>query len=334
MGKKIQSLRDKKLAIETHIRELELNVIEPPRVGSYNSICSNCHIRGHRIDGNSSRRGNDSCKAPPCTSYYHCGQKKKHSEHFEEIKNRKKELKEICREVEKVTLEKKNLDAFQSKSISAFSSAVTPRLCKAFGDKYCPRTSAGKIELQKDIATLRIACNNKIPPRSETENDRELFISLLENQRKAMNEFSVGQFAIGGSSIPSESISKVSPVHNEPRRRHKRKKSKVTSSSESSSNNTSDSSADHRKKKHQKRRKSKAHKKSLKLAKGDTTNDTTALRIVVIAKDLTALFSSVMAIKVQVQKLICQCLVMEMKKNHPKQLNQVKLMKTVLVSMN
>ena len=68
--------------------------MEPPRVGSYNSICGNCHIRGHRSDGN---KKNDKCNAPPCTSYFMCGQKKKHSEHFQEIKKRKRELKEVTR---------------------------------------------------------------------------------------------------------------------------------------------------------------------------------------------------------------------------------------------
>ena len=60
-----QSLGDKKLALETHVRELELNVVEPPGVGTYN---------GHRSDGN---KGKDKCKPPPCTSYFMCGQKKK-----------------------------------------------------------------------------------------------------------------------------------------------------------------------------------------------------------------------------------------------------------------
>ena len=58
------------------------------------TICGNCHIRGHRSDGN---KKNDKCNAPPCTSYFMCGQKKKHSEHFQEIKKRKRELKEVTR---------------------------------------------------------------------------------------------------------------------------------------------------------------------------------------------------------------------------------------------
>ena len=87
---KLQALNDKKLAIETHIRELELDIIEPPRVGTYNSICGNCHIRGHRSEGN---QRNGSCNAAPCTSYYNCGQKKKHKEHFDELRKRKKRTK-------------------------------------------------------------------------------------------------------------------------------------------------------------------------------------------------------------------------------------------------
>ncbi len=66
-------------------------------------------------------------------------------------------------------MEKKYIESFQSKSISAFSSAVTPRLSKAFGDKYSLKTSSGKLVLQKDIATLPAACESKIP--EETGND-------------------------------------------------------------------------------------------------------------------------------------------------------------------
>ena len=36
-----------------------------------------------------------------------CGQRKKHNEHFEEKKKRKREPKEVTREIEKVNMEKK-----------------------------------------------------------------------------------------------------------------------------------------------------------------------------------------------------------------------------------
>lgn len=55
-----------------------------------------------------------------------CVDKKRNSKHFEEIKG-KQELKEIDREIDKkkTNMEKKKLEAFQSKSISAFATAVT-----------------------------------------------------------------------------------------------------------------------------------------------------------------------------------------------------------------
>ena len=94
-----RSLSDSKFSIETHIRELEIDVVEPPRVGSYATmICGNCHIRGHRAEGN---RGG-SCKSPPCQSFISCGQKKKHPEHTEEIRKMKKQLKEVQKETDTV----------------------------------------------------------------------------------------------------------------------------------------------------------------------------------------------------------------------------------------
>ena len=263
------SLCDKKLAIETYLRELELQVVEPPRVGSYNSICGNCHIRDHRSDGN---KKNDKCNAPPCTSYFMCGQKKKHSEHFEEIKKRKRELKGVTREIEKVNMEKKNLEAFQSKSISAFATVVTQRLLKAFPEKYSPRTPGGKLALQKDIATLRIACNNKIP--SVADDERNMFLELLEKQRQLsaleMNPVSVQIHSSNcNESSASTSMSKVhsevvtvnqfaiSPIHSTVRQKQRRSRS---SSSESSSEESSDSLTD-RERKHRKTKRRKPAKK-------------------------------------------------------------------------
>lgn len=65
-----------------------------------------------------------------------------------------KQLKDPQKEIDTVTMEKKNFDSLQSKSISAFSSAVTPPLTKAFPEKYLLKMAQGKLGLQKDIATL------------------------------------------------------------------------------------------------------------------------------------------------------------------------------------
>ena len=150
-------------------------------MGNYRSVCGNCHIRGHRADGN---RNKNACKSTPCTSYFTCGQKQKHPEHFEEIRKVRKEIKDVSREIDDASLEKRNITAFQSKSISAFASAITPRLTRVFGDKYSLKTAQGKLQLQKDISILRAACNNKIP--ENTGNDQELFTLLLEKQTNAI----------------------------------------------------------------------------------------------------------------------------------------------------
>ena len=243
----LQWLEDRKIALQTHIRELEMPVQEPMRIGTYRSICGNCHIRGHRADGN---RNNDSCNAPECVSFFMCGQKNKHPEHFDEIKRKKKELKDLTKEIENVQLEKKNLIAFQSKSISAFATAITPRLTRAFGEKYSLKTAKGKLELQKDISIIRSACKNKIP--ENTGNDKALFTSLLEEQKNVMSEMKNNTYAASTSTINKITVA-VSPVQS---RNVKKKRLRVEHDS-SSDGSTSDSSAE---RKPCKKLKRKAHK--------------------------------------------------------------------------
>ena len=107
---------------------------------------------------------------------------KKHPEHFDKVRRLTKRRKQLKSEVDILDKNKENLAAFQSKSISAFTTAVTSRLIKAFPDRYDPRTATGKIKLQKDIANIRIACNNKIP--NVSSNERLLFLELLEQQQQ------------------------------------------------------------------------------------------------------------------------------------------------------
>lgn len=59
---------------------------------------------------------------------------------------------------------------------------MTQRLPKAFPEKYSPRMPGGKLALQKDITTLRMACNNKIPYVADDE--RNMFLELLKKQRQ------------------------------------------------------------------------------------------------------------------------------------------------------
>lgn len=203
----------------------------------------------------------------------HVWTRKKHSELFEEIKKRKRELKVSYLWNWKSKHGEKNLEAFQSKSISAFATAVTQRLLKAFPEKYSPRTLGGKLALQKDIATLRIACNNKIP--SLADDERNVFLELLEKQRQLraleMNPVSVQIHSSNcNESSANTSMSKVhsevmtvnqfaiSPIRSTVKRKQRRSRSR--SSESSSSDSSTDRESKNRKKKRHKRAKKKKYK--------------------------------------------------------------------------
>ena len=87
--------------------------------------------------------------------------KKKHPEHFEEIKKLTKQRKKLSEQLDTFDKNKKNLAAFESKTISAFTTAVTGRLVRAFPDCYD---------------------RNKVP--AVLTNDRSLFLELLKNMNR------------------------------------------------------------------------------------------------------------------------------------------------------
>lgn len=139
----------------------------------------------------------------------------------------------MIKKIDSVGLEKKNYESFQSKSISVFSSAVAPRLVKAFGEKYSLKTAKGKLELQKDKATLRLARENKIPESLPSQSDRELFASLLEKQRKVINEIHMprdlpSSANVSQTTCKTEIALAVSPLRME--RRNKRTRTTTSDS--------------------------------------------------------------------------------------------------------
>ena len=255
-----QEIEDELLAVDAQLKELSRNVTEPPQEGQYKSIiCGNCHLRGHRAEGNKNKAA---CKNPPCILYVSCGQRKKHPEHFEEIKKLSKRRKQLTEKLDILDKNKKHLAAFESKTISAFTTAVTGRLAKAFPDRYDTRTAAGKIKLQKDIATIRIACNNKVPAVST--NDRSLFLELLEKQQQDFDEVnsldrikpivsnvystlgqSIGQGqSMGHGSGNVNTVNNISSPVAVKKSKKKRRRSRSSSGSSSSLSSSSSSDSD------------------------------------------------------------------------------------------
>ena len=240
--------------MDAQLEELSRNVTEPPQQGQYRSIiCGNCHLRGHRAEGNKNKAA---CKNPPCVLYISCGQRGKHPEHFEQIKRLNKRRTKLAEVLDTIEKNKKNLAAFESKTISAFTTAVTGRLVKAFPDRYDTRTAAGKIKLQKDIATIRIACSNEVPAVST--NDRYMFLELLEKQQQdfdrtdslsknvdAQNVFSNVYSSVGQFTAPIVKVSNISsPVAVKKSKKKRRRGSSWSSSSSSLLSNSSSSDSD------------------------------------------------------------------------------------------
>ena len=105
MNTEFQNIEDELLAVDAQLEELSRNVTEPPQEGQYKSIiCGNCHLRGHRAEGNKNKAA---CKNPPCVLYVSCGQRRKHPEHFEQIKKLNKRRKKLAEELDILDKNKK-----------------------------------------------------------------------------------------------------------------------------------------------------------------------------------------------------------------------------------
>lgn len=164
------------------------------------------------------------------------------------------------------------------KSISAFATAITPRLTRAFSEKYSLKTAKGKLALQKDISIIRAACKNKIP--ENTGNDKALFTTLLEQQENVMSELK-NNSAASASTVNTITVA-VSPV--QPRNiKRKRLREKSDSCDVSSDSSASDSSPERKPHKKSKRAR-KSHIKGEKNLKQShpEKNDVVVLALVAI----------------------------------------------------
>ena len=81
--------------IETKTEEINCYMIPVetlPTIGKMGSVCSNCHRKGHRAEGN---KGKKDCVLDKCESYFICGQKSRHPEYSRQLAEKKKELNKL-----------------------------------------------------------------------------------------------------------------------------------------------------------------------------------------------------------------------------------------------
>ncbi|XP_070560458.1 uncharacterized protein [Ptychodera flava] len=191
LTKEIALLKDEKMAMQQQRKEMERPVALASPIGTNRrSTCAVCHRAGHRATGN---KNNESCLVgTPCKGYLYCGRKDRHKQDhlkFAKVARLKEEESKKTREIREKESQLKQLEDFQSKTISAFSIAIGSRLTRAFPEVYNPKTQSGKVELQRDLTILREAYGNnvnKIPVHVDVASDRAEFSKILNEKKKKL----------------------------------------------------------------------------------------------------------------------------------------------------
>ena len=126
-----------------------LPVQAPSNMGNMTSVCSNCHRKGHRADGNKGKRD---CLLTKCESYFSCGQKTKHPEYRGMLTEKKKQLANLKDSAKEIQEQLDMLQKFVNKtSETNFMIDVTRRLRISNKEKYCDVSL-----LLKDTRTLKV----------------------------------------------------------------------------------------------------------------------------------------------------------------------------------
>ena len=145
-----------------------------PNMGSMTSICSNCHRKGHRADGN---KGKKDCMLEKCESYFICGQKSKHPEYGRQLGEKKKELNNLKESVRQIHEQLDMLRKFVEKTRETnFMLDIKRRLRITDPKKYRDVSV-----LLRDTRTLKVAYKGKVPPVDQ--NDSEEFPRLIQQMR-------------------------------------------------------------------------------------------------------------------------------------------------------
>lgn len=170
-------LKEKELKdLQNKRKSLDVIICDPEPVGPFKSTrCGNCHLRGHKADGN---RGNKSCTFPACNSWKDCGQKDKHPEHKRECKQIEKDIKHVEKEVDDIKIEMCKLSSFKEKSSTSFIAVMKDRLRETNRHKYMNTNI-----LMRDVIALKDFYRNIIPTHPPCK-DQEEFENILKDTTK------------------------------------------------------------------------------------------------------------------------------------------------------
>lgn len=185
--------------IEMNIESMNIEVQEPPAIGSAKIICSHCHHRGHR------NQISKPCQLKKCCEYTFCGMKDKHPEYFARLNSLKHDLRKKRKDIQELESQTKAMEDFSSNNEYHFIKNLTPRLFAVD-----PSYKTNKAKLMRDVRLLRSALDGKIPPAQT--NDPEQLKILLAKCRKSVQEFpDAPNFFEGETSAEGECSLKNSP---------------------------------------------------------------------------------------------------------------------------
>ncbi|CAG2212602.1 unnamed protein product [Mytilus edulis] len=165
-------------------RQMDLIISDPDPIGPLKSTrCGNCHMRGHKADGN---RGNKPCTLPPCNSWKDCGQKDKHTDYKVQCKQFDKDIKNADKEIEEMSGEIARLTSFQEKANSSFIGVIKERLRQTNKKKYINSNV-----LMRDVIYLKDFFNNEIPNHPQSLDEEEFSQILNDRAKKTLARYQI-----------------------------------------------------------------------------------------------------------------------------------------------
>ncbi|XP_071153218.1 uncharacterized protein [Mytilus edulis] len=152
-------------------RDMDILVVDPDPIGPYKTTrCGNCHLRGHKADGN---RGNKPCSLSPCKDWRDCGQKDKHPEFKKESKQIDREIKTVDKEMDELKTELARISSFEEKTTTSFISVIKERLRAIDKLKYLNTNI-----LMRDVIALKDYYKSDIPCHPHSQ-DKDEFSRIL-----------------------------------------------------------------------------------------------------------------------------------------------------------
>lgn len=172
LSDQVERAKEELQELEISFESMDIQVKEPPNLGKGQTICGNCHHRGHR------NQSTNACKYDKCTDYSFCGIREKHPEYFSKINALKSERKKKKDKLQELESQVQSMRQFSTTSEHMFIKKLTPRLYKVDSGY-----KANKPKLMRDVRLLTEHLGGKIP----TDMSDEKLKVLIKNCKNGLS---------------------------------------------------------------------------------------------------------------------------------------------------